>query len=51
MPLKKEMGVEYRLDDTHYIEYTQEEFFSELANAGLAVESYQVRWGEIWAEA
>ena len=26
----KEMGYEYRLDKTHYIEYTEEEFFEEI---------------------
>lgn len=49
VPLKEELGVEYRLDRTHYIEYTQEKFFDELKTAGLSVESYEIRWGEIWA--
>jgi len=51
VPLKKELGVEYRLDQTHYIEYTQKDFFAELEAAGLRVESYEIRWGEIWAKA
>jgi 2-polyprenyl-3-methyl-5-hydroxy-6-metoxy-1,4-benzoquinol methylase len=51
VPLKEEVGVEYRLDQTHHIEYTQEDFFSELEAAGLKVKNYEVRWGEIWAEA
>lgn len=51
VPLKDELGVEYRLDKTHNIEYVQEGFFIELAEAGLKVESYEVRWGEIWAKA
>lgn len=49
VPLKKELGVDYRLDPTHRIEYTQEEFFNELSQAGLRAEAYEVRWGEIWA--
>ena len=49
VPLKRELGVEYRLDPTHCIEYTQEEFEAEMAAAGFAVDERQVRWGEIWA--
>lgn len=49
VPLMKELGLDYRLDRTHYIEYTQEIFFEELENAGLRVETYEIRWGEIWA--
>jgi ubiquinone/menaquinone biosynthesis C-methylase UbiE len=49
--LKDELGVEFRLDQTHYIEYVQDAFFEELKEAGLKVESYEVRWGEIWARA
>ena len=45
----KEMGYEYRLDKTHYIEYTEEEFFEEMEKAGLEVESYYVKWGELYA--
>ncbi len=51
VPLKDELGVEYRLDQTHYIEYVQEVFFKELKDTNLKVESYEVRWGEIWARA
>ena len=49
VPLKRELGVDYRLDPTHCIEYTQEEFEAEMAAAGFAVDERQVRWGEIWA--
>jgi 2-polyprenyl-3-methyl-5-hydroxy-6-metoxy-1,4-benzoquinol methylase len=51
VPLKKELGVDYRLDPTHHIEYTQEEFLDELRQAGLRAEACEVRWGEIWAVA
>ena len=50
VPLKKELGVEYRLDPTHEIEYTQEIFADEMAEAGLAITHQEIRWGEIWAE-
>ncbi|MFQ5422155.1 MAG: class I SAM-dependent methyltransferase [Anaerolineae bacterium] len=50
VPLKKELGVEWRLDPTHETEYTQESFAAEMAAAGLEIVHLQVRWGEIWAE-
>lgn len=45
---KKEIGVEWRLDHSHYTEYTLEEVFSELKQAGLEVESYEVQFGEFY---
>ncbi len=51
VPLKKELGVEWRLDPTHETEYTVESFSSELAEAGLTVKDQRICWGEIWAEA
>lgn len=50
VPLKKELGIDYRLDSTHYVEYLQEEFFEEIKQAGLKVTNHQIKWGEIWAE-
>ncbi len=50
VPLKKELGVEWRLDKTHEIEYTLETFAAEMKAAGLSIEHLEVRWGEIWAE-
>lgn len=50
VPLKKELGVEWRLDDTHEIEYTIETFHAEMAEAGLTVRHLEVHWGEIWSE-
>ena len=51
VPLKKELKVEWRLDPTHEVEYTQESFEAEQEAAGLTVTHKQIRWGEIWAEA
>jgi 2-polyprenyl-3-methyl-5-hydroxy-6-metoxy-1,4-benzoquinol methylase len=48
--LKQEIGVEWRLDPTHYIEYTLESFSSEMQAAQLAIDHLEVRWGEIWAQ-
>lgn len=51
VPLKQELGIDYRLDPTHYTEYTLESFSAEMEEAGLCVTHQEVRWGEIWAEA
>lgn len=51
VPLKRELGVEWRLDPTHETEYTLESFAKELAAAGLRITHQEVGWGEIWAEA
>jgi 2-polyprenyl-3-methyl-5-hydroxy-6-metoxy-1,4-benzoquinol methylase len=50
VPLKRELGVEWRLDPTHETEYTLESFTEEMATAGLRIRHQEVRWGEIWAE-
>ncbi len=50
VPLKKELGVEWRLDSTHEVEYTVEGFQQEIDTAGLDIISSEVHWGEIWAE-
>ena len=49
--LRKELGLPYFLDDSHYTEYTQESFLQEMDAAGLRVTHMEIRWGEIWAEA
>ncbi len=46
---KKEMGVEYRLDRGHHIEYTLETFTDELSKAGISITKYFIRFGEIYA--
>lgn len=46
---KKELGLEYRLDKTHFIEYTLATFRDELAPAGLRLELFSIQFGEIWA--
>ena len=50
VPLKRELGLEWRLDPSHQIEYTLESFAEEMAAAELDVVHQEVRWGEIWAE-
>ncbi len=46
---KKELGIEWRLDLTHYTEFTKESFYQEIERAGYTVESFSVQFGEIWA--
>lgn len=48
VPFKRELGVEWRLDDTHETEYTQADLERELAEAGLEVRELITRWGELW---
>lgn len=50
VPLKKELGLEWRLDPTHQTEYTLESFAEEINQAGLLTDYQEIRWGEIWAE-
>lgn len=46
---KRDHGYEYRLDDTHYIEYDRETFRSEMRLAHLTIESMFVDFGELYA--
>lgn len=46
---KKELNAEWRLDKTHYTEYTLEQFKRELEEAGLSIKDYSIQFGEIWS--
>ena len=46
---KKELGISYKLDNTHFIEYTLEKFRDEIEKAGFKIKSYSIQFGEIWA--
>lgn len=46
---KKEIGCEYRLDKTHFIEYTNEIFIEEIKEAELKIENFYVKFGELYA--
>ena len=50
VPLKRELGLDWRLDDDHETEYTLESFQEEMREAELEIRHLEVRWGEIWAE-
>jgi len=46
---KKELGVEYRLDKGHFIEYTEQSFEQEVNEAGYKIVKLEIRFGEIYA--
>ena len=48
VPLKQELGVEWRLDRTHFTEYTIESFVNEITAANLKICDQEFRWGELW---
>lgn len=48
--LKKQMDIDYRLDPTHFIEFTEETFVEEVHASGLKVIDLNIRWGEIYAK-
>jgi len=45
---KKEQGVEWRLDATHFTEYTEQSLMDELSQADLTVESKTIQFGEFY---
>lgn len=51
VPLMDELGVDSRLDTTHFTEYTPESFSTEMRDAGLRITHLESRWGEFWCEA
>lgn len=50
VPMRKELGMSYFSDRTHYTEYTPQTFEDELRAASLTIIHMQINWGEIWAE-
>lgn len=48
---KKELGIEWRSDATHFTEYTLNSFKKELEKVDLNLEKYSIQFGEIWAVA
>lgn len=45
---KKKKKMYYKLDNTHYIEYQEEEIFEEIKKSGLSIVDYYVKWGELY---
>jgi SAM-dependent methyltransferase len=48
IPLRKELGLDYFGDPTHFIEHTPSELETEITKAGLELVAKVVAWGEIW---
>ena len=48
--LRRELGLFYFSDPTHYTEYTEESFKEEMKASGLAIVECTIKWGEIWSE-
>ena len=51
VPYKKELGIEWRLDQTHRVEYREDELRNELNEAGLAIQEIRFKWGEMYVVA
>ncbi|MCB9845774.1 MAG: glycosyltransferase [Phycisphaeraceae bacterium] len=51
VPFKKELGVEWRLDDTHETEYTRSALEADLREGRLQVHELIAIWGEYWVDA
>jgi SAM-dependent methyltransferase len=49
IPMRRELGIGYFSDRTHFIEHTAEEFAREIDAAGLTIVEMKTIWGEIWA--
>lgn len=45
----RELGLDYRLDRAHYVEYTIESFEKEIKSANLKILVHTIQFGEIWA--
>ncbi len=46
---KKQLGIEWRLDNTHFIEYELNSFKEEIATSNLEISSYEIKYGELFA--
>jgi len=50
MPLRLEIGSNFLSDPDHKIEYTLDQFKSEILASGLQISEIKTIWGEIWAD-
>ncbi len=50
VPMAKELGLDSRLDETHFTEFTDESFRNEMKKANLEITHFEKQWGEIWSE-
>lgn len=49
IPMRRELGIGFFSDRTHFIEHTADEFASEIVASGLEIIEMKTVWGEIWA--
>ena len=49
MALRRQLGVNYLSDPTHFIEHRFEELAGEIEGAGMLMDSCDKVWGEMWA--
>ena len=47
---KKNKGVEWRLDNTHFTEYTLAQFQQEMQDSNISILNYRIQYGEIYAQ-
>ena len=47
---KKQLGLDYKLDPTHHIEYTLEELSIELLKAGIQINKTIIQYGEAFVQ-
>lgn len=45
---EQKKGLDYRLDRTHYIEYTLKELEEEIETSGWSIDSFSIQFGEFW---
>ena len=45
---KKNKGIEWRLDKTHFTEYTLNEFQEEMINSNITILNYRIQYGELY---
>ena len=46
--MKKELGLDFRLDNDHKIEYTRKKIEREILNSNLKIDEFISNWGEYW---
>jgi glycosyltransferase involved in cell wall biosynthesis/SAM-dependent methyltransferase len=51
VPYKRDLGLDWRLDNTHETEYLSEQVTVECAEGGLHVDEMKSNWGEFWLRA
>lgn len=49
VPMREQLGIEWRLDTTHFTEYRIPQFEQEMTDAGVEILNLEIRWSEIWA--